>query len=107
MRICAGLASTELTVFSWLGATSGATNRQRLFLFGCHGYILQRCSAKSCSIVIRFTSKPGFLSFSFALNSEFVVPSVSRQRKQSGKPRPLRDESGPAFLFELSILDQT
>ena len=51
MRICTGLASAELAFFSRLGATSGATNRHGLFQFGCHGYRMQRRSAKRCSIV--------------------------------------------------------
>jgi len=59
MRICAGLACTELTLFSRLGATSGATNRQSSFPFGCHGYIVHCCSAQSWSIVTStFNSGP-------------------------------------------------
>jgi len=107
MRICTGLASAELTLFSRLGATGGATNRQSSFLFGCHDYKVQHCSAKSWSIVNRFTSEPGFLPFSFAVNGEFGVASITGSRKQSGKSRLLRHEGGPAFLFELSIFDQT
>ncbi len=107
MRICTRLASTELTLFSRLGATSGATNRQRLFLLGCHGYMLQRCSAKSCSIVNRLTSELGILPFFFAVNGEFGLASIAGSCKQSEKTRLLRHESGPAFLFDLSIFDQT
>jgi hypothetical protein len=83
MRICTDLASAELTLFSRLGATSGATNRQRLFLFGCHGYIMQRCFAKSCSIVTRFGWEPGILPFFFAVIGEFGVASIAGSRKQS------------------------
>jgi len=58
MRLCAGQASAKFTFLSGLGATCGTTNRQGLFALGYHGYIMQRCSAKRCSIVTTpFTSR--------------------------------------------------
>jgi len=60
--------------------------------------MLQRCSAKNCSIMTIFTSEPGILPFSFAVNGEFGVASITGNRKQSGKSRLLRHESGqPSF----------
>ncbi len=52
VRIRAGLTGTEFALLSGLCAASGATNRQGLFQFGCHGYIMLRQSATSCSILI-------------------------------------------------------
>ncbi|MGA7474167.1 MAG: hypothetical protein WBW60_15660, partial [Candidatus Sulfotelmatobacter sp.] len=47
----AGLASAKLTLLSRLGATSGATNGQGLFLLGSHSRIMHRCSATGWSIL--------------------------------------------------------
>jgi len=75
MRFCAGLTSAKLTLFSRLGATSGATDRQGLFLFGCHSYMMHRCSANKCSIVTTpFMSGSAFLR---------VVTSISHQYPQA------------------------
>jgi hypothetical protein len=52
MRICTRLASGKLTLFPRFSATSGAPNRQGLVRFGCHGYIMQRCSAIRCSVLL-------------------------------------------------------
>jgi hypothetical protein len=71
MWIGAGLASAELTFLSRFRATSGATNRQRFFLFGCHDYIMQRCPATSCSIVTTACAREpvAFLAVARAVSS--------------------------------------
>jgi len=51
MRFGTRLPGAKLTLLSRLRAASGATNRQCLFLFGSHAYIMQRCSATRCSIL--------------------------------------------------------
>jgi len=51
MRLRAGEAGAKLTLLSWSGATSGATNGQGLLLFGFHGYIMRRCVAPVWSIL--------------------------------------------------------
>jgi hypothetical protein len=62
MRVCTGLASAELTLFPRLSAASRTTNRQGLFPFDCHGYIMQGRSATRCSILISsFISARSFL----------------------------------------------
>jgi hypothetical protein len=62
MRIGSGLASAKFALFSWLGSASRTTNRQRLFPFGCHGYIMERHPATRWSIlIISFISAPVFL----------------------------------------------
>jgi hypothetical protein len=52
MRIGARLAGAKFTLFSWPSSASRATNRQSQFPFGCHDYIMQSCSATSCSILL-------------------------------------------------------
>ena len=51
MRLGAGQPSVELALLSRPGATSGATNKQGLFLFSFHDYMMQDCPATSWSIV--------------------------------------------------------
>jgi hypothetical protein len=51
MRLGTGQASAQFTLLSWLSSTGGATNLERLFLFGFHGYMMQPCSETRCSIV--------------------------------------------------------
>jgi hypothetical protein len=43
MRLSARLPRAEFTLLSPFCATGGATNRQGLFMFDCHGYIMQLC----------------------------------------------------------------
>jgi hypothetical protein len=51
MRLGAGQSDVKLALFSRLGAASGATNNQGLFLLGFHEYMMQDCPAISWSIV--------------------------------------------------------
>jgi hypothetical protein len=51
MRFCAGQARAEFTLFSWFRATSGAPNRERVFLFDLHGYTMHGCVPRKWSIV--------------------------------------------------------
>ena len=51
MGVCAGQASAKLALRSRLRATSGAMNRQRLFLGDFHCDMMQRRWAEECSIL--------------------------------------------------------
>jgi hypothetical protein len=57
MRICAGLSRVDFALLSRLGATSGATNTQGLFLFSFHNFIMQDCPAINWSIVTVLLSR--------------------------------------------------
>jgi hypothetical protein len=68
MRLCAGQSGVKLALLSRLGAASGATNSQGLFLLGFHDWMMQDCPATSCSIVTSaLTSEPSILGL-----AEFV-----------------------------------
>lgn len=51
MRLRAGLAGTKLTLLPNLSATSGTSNRQRLFLSDFHGYMMRAYFVASWSIL--------------------------------------------------------
>jgi hypothetical protein len=51
MRLSAGQTGTELTFFAWLRTTSRAANREGLFFFDFHAYIVKRGLAARWSIV--------------------------------------------------------
>jgi hypothetical protein len=46
MRVGAGHAGAKLTFLEWLGATRGATNHKRVFLFCLHSDVMQ-CSSSA------------------------------------------------------------
>ena len=64
MRLSAGKTGTEFTLFAWLRATSRAANREGLFFFDFHGYMVKRGLAARWSIVttlfniIQFEQEP-------------------------------------------------
>jgi hypothetical protein len=81
MRLGAGQSGVKLALLSRLGAASGATNNQGLFLLGFHDYMMQDCPATSWSIVTSaLTSEPSIFGF---------VEFVSRQRPRQGQASPI------------------
>jgi hypothetical protein len=81
MRLGAGQSDVKLALFSRLGAASGATNNQGLFLLGFHEYMMQDCAVTSWSIVTSvLTLEPSIFGF---------VEFVSRQRPRHGQESPI------------------
>src|SRR5450759_1572362 len=82
MRLGAGQSDVKLALFSRLGAASGATNNQGLFLLGFHEYMMQDCPAISWSMVT-ITLKAQYSSVFLNLGCITDFPLVSAPRQES------------------------